>query len=76
MPKKINGHKTYISTLSCNGEGVYGDLTISGFATSKTAEDLSEAFAALLEDRWPGVKVLYTVKIDGTYLSEENGDGR
>ena len=40
-----------------DGGGVHGDLIVSGFASDRTALEISAEFAEVLRKRWPGAHV-------------------
>ena len=49
--------KTRSIKLHIDGGNAYGDLTVSGFATDRTALEVGMSFADVLRERFPGAVV-------------------
>jgi hypothetical protein len=47
--------------IHVDGPNVYGDLTVSGFSTERTATEVGLDFAEALRQRWPDARVTATV---------------
>jgi hypothetical protein len=52
-----------ILTLHVDGPGTFGDLTVTGFATERTAVEVAAGFADSLRQQFPGATV--TAQVDG-----------
>lgn len=49
-------------TLHVDGPAVFGDLTVAGFVTDRTATEVGMEFAEALRRRWPEATVTATVQ--------------
>lgn len=49
--------------LHTEGPAVFGDLTVTGFATTRTATEIGDAFAAVLRQRYPEAQVTTAVSV-------------
>jgi hypothetical protein len=61
--------------LHVDGNGAYGDLVVTGFASYGSAVEIGDKFADVLRERYPGASIAGTVEIESG-LEEKPANGK